>query len=216
MIATIPLQSTLEHRVVKCDVSWLQYDRMIRESDKRRTRIAFDQGVLEIMSPSRLHETAGSFIGRMIETFTEVRDIEIAAVKSTTFRREDVQRGFEADESYYIANAQRVRGLAEIDLSIHPGPDLVLEVDIGRSSLPKFGIYAALRVSEVWLYYGDRLRVFVLQVDGQFDEVPGSRVLPEFPISEIPHWFEKIQELGETKAIRAFRSQETARSSSVE
>ena len=39
-------------------------------------------------------------------------------------------------------------------LEFHFRKDLVLEVDISRSSMPKFGIYAALRVSEVWVYDG--------------------------------------------------------------
>lgn len=211
MSATILDQPLAEQRVIKRDVTWRQYDAMVRDSDDRHTRIAFDQGVVEIMSPSRLHESSGHLIGRLIEAFADIRDIDIAGVKSTTFRREDLERGFEADESYYIAHAEDVRVLDEIDLSVHPGPDLVLEVDISRSSMPKFGIYAALRVNEVWLYDGRQMRVFVLQDHGRYDEVTSSRVLPEFPVSEVPEWLAKMQAAGETKTIREFRRQEDSR-----
>ena len=37
-------------------------------------------------------------------------------------------------------------------MTVDPPPDLVIEVDITRSSLDKLSIYAALRVPEVWRY----------------------------------------------------------------
>ena len=36
----------------------------------------------------------------LVEAFMEERGIELCSVASTTFRREDLQVGFEADESY--------------------------------------------------------------------------------------------------------------------
>ncbi len=118
--------------------------------------MAYDQGVLEIMSPSMRHETIKRLIGRMVEMFTLELDIEIRSVSSTTFNREDLEKGIEADECYYIRNAESIRGIEEIDLAIHPPPDLAIEIDISRSSQIKTGIYAALQVSEVWQYDGDR------------------------------------------------------------
>ena len=43
-----------------------------------------------------------------------------------------------------------VRGLKRIDLRRDPPPDLVIEVDVTHSSVPRMPIYAALGVPEVW------------------------------------------------------------------
>ena len=98
------------------------------------------------------HEIAKRFVGRMIETFTLYRGIEIRSSSSTTFKRSELQRGFEADESYYIQHASELRGVREIDLTIHPPPDLVIEVDMTNSSIPKKALFAAMSIPEVWRY----------------------------------------------------------------
>ena len=96
---------------------------------------------------------------------------------STTYKREDLERGFEPDASFYIRNAERVRGKSRIDLDVDPPPDLVVEVDITNPSLDKLPIYARLGVPEVWRYDGERLTVFGLRGEG-YAEVAESSVLP--------------------------------------
>ncbi len=211
MIATVPLRDHREQRFVMRDIKWSQYEALVADSDDRHVRIAFDQGMMEFMSPSQLHENYGCWIARLIEIFTEVRDIDVLSVKSTTFRRADLERGFEADESYYIARVSAVTGVREIDLTQHPAPDLVIEVDLSNSSMRKFEIYGSLGVSEVWLYDGLGLRVFGLRSDRQYDELTESRALPSFPIGDVPKWLDEMQERGETKTIRAFRAEQTQR-----
>ncbi len=194
-----------EQRVVMDDVPWSVYLGLVEASDGRHTRIAYDQGVMEIMSPSRVHETEGNLIGRMVETFTEEAGLPLDVVASTTFKRDDLERGFEADESYYIANCAAVSGLEEIDLSIHPPPDLVIEVDISRSSMKKFGIFSSLGIPEVWRYDRDQVHVFVLNSEGEYDSAEESVVLPGFPVKDVPRWVEKWRTINQTELIRAFR-----------
>ncbi len=194
-----------EQRVVLDDVAWSTYLALVNNSDGRRKRIAYDQGLMEITAPSKLHETAARIIGRMLDCLTEELGIEVCSVKSTTFKRDDQQRGFEADESYYIANAAVIRDLDEIDLAIHPPPDLVIEVDISRSSMNKFTIFGGIGVSEVWRYDGEKLHVYVRRNETDYDEVEESVVLPQFPLNEIPALIKQVRSLGETTAIRAFR-----------
>lgn len=211
MIATMPQPELSEQRILMRNVRWPQYDALVADSDDRHVRISFDQGVMELLSPSHRHEFVGRLIGRLVEVFTEVRDVEVRSAKSTTFRRADLERGFEADESYYIAHAAEMRGLNEIDLTRHPAPDLVIEVDLSHSSLRKFGIYGALGVGEVWLFDGTSLRAFVRRDDQQYDEVTESRALPDFPLSDVPKWLDDMQDRGETKAIKLFRAEQTLR-----
>ena len=200
-VATFPA----EQRVVLQSVDWSTYAALVSRPESHHNRIAYDQGWMEIMSPSRLHDSSGRLIGRLIEALTEELDIEVASVKSTTFKCEERARGFEADESYYIEHAEDVRGLEEIDLTIHSAPDLVLEVDLSRSSMGKFGIYGSLGVAEVWLYDGEHVRVFAHAEGEQYNSVVGSQVLPQFPVAEVPEWLARVESVGETRMIRAFR-----------
>jgi Uma2 family endonuclease len=156
------------------------------------------------MSPSMLHEAVKNLIGRMVEVYTLERGIEVVSGSSTTFRREDLKRGFEADECYYISHAAAVLGKDEIDLLIDPPPDLVIEVDISRSSLSKFGIYRALGVPEVWSSDGKTIKVFVLRGD-EYLEVRDSAALPLLQIDVLEQFLRRRAEMGETHLIRSFR-----------
>ena len=199
------LTSPAEQRVVLQSVDWSTYEALVSRPESRHNRIAYDKGWMEIMSPSRLHERSGSLIGRLIEIFTMELAIEVESVASTTFKCEEKARGFEADESYYIEHAEDVRGLDEIDLTIHSAPDLVIEVDLSRSSMGKFGIYGSLGVAEVWLYDGLQVRVFAHAEGEQYDSVLSSRVLPQFPVEEVHDWLIQAESLGETQMALAFR-----------
>jgi len=191
------------------DVPWETYLSLV-EIEDRHTRIAYDQGVMEIMSPKMAHERVSCLLGRMIETWTEVRDIDVVSVASTTFKQDEVSKGFEADESYYIQNADQVTHLEEVDLTLHPGPDLVVEIDITNSSMRKFGIYASLQVAEVWRWEGEGLRLFTRTEQRNelfgYEEVTESHVLPAFPIADAVRLIGQRLQRGETQLIREFRS----------
>jgi Uma2 family endonuclease len=83
--------------------------------------------------------------------------ISIRGTGSSTWRRKDLERGAEPDECFYIQNYQRVKGKEEFVLPKDPPPDLVLEVDVSRSSIKKQSIYAAMGVPEFWCYDKGRL-----------------------------------------------------------
>ena len=201
-MSTVPFLA--EQRVILDNISWGTYLAILNDADNCRGRMTYDRGVLEIMAPSKLHEQVKGLIGRMVEVFTEELNIDIESVGSTTFKREDLERGFEADECYYIQQAAAVRGKDEIDLLIDPPPDLLIEVDISRSSLSKFGIYGALGVPEVWRYDGERLRFYVLQAEG-YREIQDSSVLPPLSASQLWHFLRQRVEQSETALIRGCR-----------
>jgi Uma2 family endonuclease len=157
------------------------------------------------MSPSKVHEHIKRLIGRMVEAFTEELNIDIQSASSTTFKREDLARGFEPDECYYIAHAEVVRGKDDIDMTVDPPPDLVIEVDISRSSLNKFGMYRALGIPEVWRYDGEALRLYVLH-DGDYVEVQQSTVLPQLSSDHLRSFLNQRSSLGETQLMRQFRA----------
>ncbi len=200
------MQITLsaETRTVLENVRW---DTFVELSEQRRgsvPRMTFDEGVLELMSPRRQHENIGRLIGRIVETYTEMLDIEIQTVASTTFKRKDLQKAFEADESYYIEHAEQIRPKEEVDLTIDPPPDLVIEVEITSSAIQKLKLFAAMGVPEVWRHDGERLQMFTLS-DGKYVPIETSRALGGLTAKMIDSFLDRRFDLGETAIIRGFR-----------
>jgi len=158
-----------EHRVLLHNASWQTYERLVEERGERRSpRFFYDRGALEIVSPSTEHDAVSRVIAALVEILAEEADADLFNAGSTTFRREDLDRGFEPDESFYFsANAERVRSLVaargNLDLDAgDPPPDLVAEVDVTSPSLDKLPVYARLGVREVWRYAGNPGRLTVL------------------------------------------------------
>lgn len=164
-----PEQTT--QRVILRRVSWETYERLLAEHEQCSSpRFTYDRGVLEIMSPSIRHERLNRSIATMCEVIAEELHIELDNAGSTTFKRADLTRGFEPDSCFYVQNVERVRGRDQIDLTVDPPPDLVIEIDLSRSSLDRFPIFASIGVPEVWRYDGTRLTIFILRAGN----IPGT------------------------------------------
>ncbi len=164
-------------RVIIRDVSWETYETLLRDLENRSSpRIAFDQGVLEIMSPHLEHERANKALATIVESALEELHLEFENAGSTTFKKEGLQRGFEPDSCFYIANVERIRNKNRIDMEIDPPPDLVIEVDLTRDSLDKFPLYAALGIPEIWRYE-DTLEIWILD-QGRYFQRQTSTAVP--------------------------------------
>src|SRR5262249_23505663 len=131
-------------------------------------RLTYDRGELEIMSPLLKHDDGGRVLGTMVFVLTEELGLPLKHGGSTTLRRRLKQRGIEADECFWIANAHRMAGGRRLDLSRDPPPDLAIEVNVTHGSLDRLAIYAALKVPEVWRLDGDSLTFHVLTADGTY------------------------------------------------
>jgi Uma2 family endonuclease len=114
---------------------------LIRDFEREPAlRLTYDRGTLEIRMPLDPHETFKKLLGRLIETATEELDLEIRSLGDRTCDREDLARGLEPDQCYYIQHEAQVRGIAQIDLAQFPPPDLAVEVDITSSSLNRLAV----------------------------------------------------------------------------
>ncbi len=193
-----------ETRTVLENIRWETFVELAEQRRGSVPRMTFDEGVLELMSPRRQHENIGRLIGRLVETYTEVLGIEVQSVASTTFKRKDLQKAFEADESYYIEHAELIRPKEEIDLTIDPPPDLVIEVEITSSAIRKLKLFAAMGVPEVWRHDGERLQMVCL-LRGQYQPISSSEALPGLTAETIDAILEKRFESGETALVREFR-----------
>lgn len=160
--------------------------------------------MLEIMSPSPEHEAYNRSIALLVEAVAEELSIDVYDLGSTTFRSEDLERGFEPDSCFYIRNEERVRGKNRIDLTVDPPPDLVIEVDITSPSINKLPIYARLEVPEVWRYDGKNLEILKLEDNG-YVEVSESAALPSLTSSVLAGLVERSKSLRRTVWLREVR-----------
>src|ERR1022692_3987322 len=135
------------------DISWELYTQLREETDQngRHIRMIYDEGRLVLMSPMLpKHELVKKLIARLIEELTLELRIPMEALGSTTWRRQDLAKGLEADECFYIQHQAEILGKERLDLPENPPPDLAIEVDITHHPKHRRSIYAALGVGELW------------------------------------------------------------------
>jgi len=193
------------NRVLLKNITWKTYQSLVQEMESQSaTRLTYDHGQLEIMTPLNSHENYKKLLGRFVEAATEELDIDILGLGSSTWSREDLAKGLEPDQCYYIQNERLVRELNQIDLNEYPPPDLVIEIDITSSSINRMNLYAALGVPEVWRYDGKVLNIYGLE-KGEYQVKDKSIALPILTPAEIVRFLNSRKEMGETKLIRAFR-----------
>jgi Uma2 family endonuclease len=202
------IQSPHQPRVILHDISWETYERLLADhADRRAPRFTYDRGTLEIMSPIPEHERYTWAIDRLVEAVAERVGVDFVNLGSTTFKREDMQRGFEPDGCFYMRHAAEMRTKDRIDLRVDPPPELVIEVDITHTSPSKLPIFAQVGVTEVWRYDGERLDIWVLE-GGR--HVPGarSRVLPTITAEAISRLLEesKVQGVSGIHWVRRVRA----------
>jgi len=177
-----------EERVVLRDVSWATYERLLTEQQERTVpRFTYDRGVLEIMSPSSEHEEISQLINQLFFLIAGAKGYDARCFGTTTFKREDIQRGFEPDSCFYLQSLSHIRGVKKLDLAIHPPPDLIIEVDITSPSIDKFPIYAQVGVPEIWRYKDEKLSIYLRQDEANYIEVENSLCLqiPSFSITAL-------------------------------
>ena len=195
-----------EQRVTLHNVSWETYERLLADlQDSSAPRMTYDRGTLEIMSPSSEHERYNRTAAQIVEELAVEMDLNIDSLGSTTFRREDIDRGFEPDSCFYIRNAVRVRGKKRIDLTVDPPPDLVIEIDITSPSLDKFPIFAKVGVPEVWRFDGNRLVIYEL-ANGEYLEREASISFPTVTAADITAFIKDSEAMDRPEWVRKLRA----------
>ncbi len=175
-----PAKPVGEKRMAFRDLDWdgfKQIQQLLTE--RTRTRFTYDAGVLEITMPLESHER----LARLIELFIRILVVElglkIKTMGSTTLDREDLLKSAEPDNGYYIQNYNSVAD-HEIDLSVDPPPDLIVEVDITHTDINKNTLYASMGVPEFWRFDGKMWKILFLEDDSYVEQ----DLSPTFPIVE--------------------------------
>jgi Uma2 family endonuclease len=200
---SVPI-AACEQRLRLSLVSWEKYEQMAAWFEGRHVRLTYDRGELEIMTVSHPHEFDKHLIGVLVMQLVTELNIDIHGAGSMTFKREDLDRGLEPDECYWIEHELQMRSVRDYDPEKHPPPDLVLEVEVSRSALDRMGIYAAMKVPEVWRWNGEKLTFWLLK-RGKHVESPISRSLPMLAADELVRFMGMKGTMGETRLLRTFR-----------
>ena len=192
-------------RVLLSYVSWQEFEAILEDlGEHRASRVAYDNGVLEIMTPLPEHEINKELVSDLVKALLEELDIEFCTLGSTTFKNEGINKGIEPDNCFYIQNEAAVRGKNRLDLTVDPPPDLALEIDVTSRTHPS--IYEALGVPELWRFENGKLQINVLQ-EGKYIKGESSPNFPNFPLIEvIPHYLNQCRSVGRNKTMKAFRA----------
>lgn len=189
--ATMPIT----HRMILGGISWHTYQQLAADLGEQPVRLAYDQGTLEIMTPSFEHERLNRLLADIIQGIAFGKDLPIEHAGSTDFRREDVERGFQPDSCFYLGdNVRIIQGKKRLDVSIDPPPDLVVEVDVTNRSLNKLPLYATIGVPEVWRF--DSEHVILYHLSGQiYQEVPTSGVFEGVTADDVMRFVQLAYEM---------------------
>lgn len=191
-------------RILLTDISWDDYENFLEDFEERPGwRLAFDEGRLEIMPPTMEHERFSVTFNDFIRLYCLIFDIDLESTGSTTFRAEDLEKGVEPDECFYIQSVGKISGKEKFSKP-YPVPDIAVEVDLTTESLDKFPIYAALEVQELWIFDGKNLSFYELAGE-KYHQITHSRALPELASDELVKFLEISRKKGQTAALKSFR-----------
>src|SRR5438132_736147 len=197
----------LEQRFVLDNVTWQQYEEIGKAlQDRAGLRITYDRGRLELMTTSPIHEIYKMRLGRMLETLCEEFNLPLEPRGNMTFKREDLARGLEPDQCYWIAHEPHVRNKQEWDPTSDPPPDLVIEIEISHGAQDRMSIYAALGVPEVWRFQGASLVSCLLLPGGGYKQEDRSPTFPTVPLQELVRFLTPPPGVDYLTSIRQFRN----------
>ncbi len=198
------MQLVGEQRILIPDVSYAFYKLFCEAIGEQPIRLSFSDGMLEIMITKSPHEYYKTILAKLLEATVLECNIPVRSGGNMTFQRDDLEKGFEPDECWWIANESRVRGQKEFDFRKDPPPDLAIEIEMSRSLLSRIGIYGALGVKEVWRYDGRRLRFCHLHVDGTYRDGTASLAFPFLKPEDLEPYLTFDSQRDETTCIRQY------------
>lgn len=168
-----------EERRIISNVDWLQYEALLTDlGDTSHYRVSYLDGVLEIVAPSRRHESGKTRIGTLLEIYFLETETEYFPTGSTTFRKRNRQAGAEPDESYCIGTDKEF-------------PDLAIEVIVTSGDINRLELYRRLGVREVWFWQNNQFSIYYLREEAPvelsstfgYEPIDQSRILPDLEIT---------------------------------
>lgn len=180
-------------RVVIRGVDWAFYEQLLDSiPEDEHIHVDYDGKDIEMMVIGFGHDFEKKLLSQFVESVAQELEIPYKSAGQTTWKRPEVNRGLEADDCYFFRSdklaaiaAAWARGARKV--ADYPNPDLAIEIDDSRSKIDRPGIYAALRIPEVWRFENNQVFIDRLKDDGTYEVVDASQFLPVTAI-EIRRW----------------------------
>jgi Uma2 family endonuclease len=195
----------IDQRFLLQGIPWATYVALRDLPENEHVRMTYDRGRLEMVSPSKRHEQYAALIDHLIVVWTSELGIDIVSCRTMTFQRDDIERGLEPDNCYYIQHESLMRDKEEVDFAVDPPPDLAVEIDVTRRLVDEIPIYAKFGVPELWCYHDERVQVLALGPYGRYEPRSDSISLPGFAFGEMGKAIRQLRTLGETALVRSFQ-----------
>jgi hypothetical protein len=97
----LPDQGDAETRIVFRGVGWDVYDRLSDAlGEGSYVRMIYDGEDLEIMTTSDMHDRFRSILGLFVHELATAMNVPMAGSGQTTWKRPELARGLEADDSF--------------------------------------------------------------------------------------------------------------------
>ncbi len=182
-----------DQRVFLYEKSWGEYLKLLEvRGERKRPRIYYLDGTIELMTTSRGHEGLKKMLARLVEAWADEHDREFNGYGEFTMKRRAMKVGAEADECYFVDGRWRTEKF----------PELAIEVVWTRGGLRKLDIYARLGVRELWLI-GKALEIEVHVLRGKrYVRAERSVIFPELDLSWLAGFMSNDSQ---TQAVRALR-----------
>jgi Uma2 family endonuclease len=156
---------TADH-LVTMSMSWDEFESFLALRGDAGPRVTYAEGTLELMSPSRSHETIGGLLGIIVEEYFKHFNIPFMPTGAWLLKNALREVGLEPDKSYVLRDVSKTR------------PDLAIEV-VWTNRRSKLAIYEHLGVAEVWVWKNDALSIYALTSAG-YEERDTSLCIPAF------------------------------------
>jgi Uma2 family endonuclease len=193
-------------RFVLWHVGWQEYEKIVEAMNEQHVRVTYCRGDLELMPPLPVPKLMRVWFRHLMFVMMEELDLACNGMAQTTLRRQDRNCGLEPDDCYYFASRRKVVDWTTLNLNRDPPPDLVLELDLTRTCVDRMEVYAGLSVPEVWRFDSENWHIYLLGVDGLYQESSSSAIIPYLPKSELmPLVRESLHTRDDRERIRILR-----------
>jgi Uma2 family endonuclease len=168
--------SALVHDLVQPNlidgISWEKFEAIESAfSDVAGIRLAYLDGVIEIMPISNEHEELKSTLGCLLEVYLRAKGIRYYVRGGPSLgNKEDAARR-QPDESYNIGSKK-------------DRADIAIEVVFTSGGIDKLECYKRFGIPEVWFWQGGSLRLYRLR-DGNYQQIFVSQFLPELDLGKL-------------------------------
>ena len=178
-------------RVVTHGVPWSHFEAQLAlRGDTPVPRMAYLDGALELMRPSKDDERIKSYLGCLLEAYALETGRDLSPYGAWTLKHAPAAAGLEPDECYIVGSDQDRRV-----------PDLAIEVVWTSGGIDKLEIYRRLGVGEVWTWRDERIEVHLLEGD-RIERAERSGLFPDLDLDLLVSLLDRPTALQAVRALR--------------